>query len=34
MAESSPLSLAEIMAAMSVAVDIGMGQPVEHGLGV
>jgi hypothetical protein len=34
MAESTPLSLAEVMAAMSIAVDIGMGQPLEQGLGV
>jgi hypothetical protein len=26
-------SLAEVMAAMSIAVDIGMGQPIEQGLG-
>ena len=34
MAESTPLSLAEVMAAMSIAVDIGMGRPLEQGLGV
>src|SRR5918997_932399 len=34
MAESTPLSLGEVMAAMSIAVDIGMGQPLEQGLGV
>jgi HD-GYP domain-containing protein (c-di-GMP phosphodiesterase class II) len=34
MAEAPPLTLAEVMAAMSIAVDIGMGQPIEQGLGV
>ena len=34
MGEAPPPRLAEVMAAMSLAVDIGMGQPMEHGLGV
>jgi hypothetical protein len=34
MADSAPLSLAEVMGSMSIAVDIGMGQPMEQGLWV
>jgi HD-GYP domain-containing protein (c-di-GMP phosphodiesterase class II) len=34
MADSGSPSLAEVMGAMSIAVDIGMGQPMEQGLGV
>lgn len=34
MADGASPSLAEVMAAMSIAVDIGMGQPMEQGLGV
>jgi hypothetical protein len=34
MADGASPILAEVMATMSIAVDIGMGQPMEQGLGV